>query len=339
MKLLARWSGFFARSVLFAGVSLVAGAGAAAQDVAPQPVIGEVGTQRDARRAPSVLAELEKTLNDLERQEQALRRRLAELGRRADLAGDRALVRGRAYVRRARAGILPAGEGFAAFVEHAAGLERLRRAIAADLEEQRALIIERARVAQELEEVTRRAAPLRADHEALVRAENTLLAVEDRQRAFERAFMSSAAVEHTAIYGAAGPIDPTAAKVGFAAMKGRLPFPIAGRTEVTRARRKSSDGPGLEMRAPLGTAVRAVYPGRVAFADTYGDYGTTVILDHGDRFYTVSANLGSVDVRVGDEVAANARIGTVGDLGRGALVYFEVRQGPNTVDPFEWFGL
>src|SRR5690606_17836751 len=105
----------------------------------------------DARRAPSVLAELEKTLNDLERQEQALRRRLAELGRRADLAGDRALVRGRAYVRRARAGILPAGEGFAAFVEHAAGLERLRRAIAADLEEQRALIIERARVAQELE--------------------------------------------------------------------------------------------------------------------------------------------------------------------------------------------
>jgi septal ring factor EnvC (AmiA/AmiB activator) len=77
----------------------------------------------------------------------------------------------------------------------------------------------------------------------------------------------------------------------------------------------------------------------VAFADDYADYGKTVIVDHGDRYYTVMGNLGSIDVRVGDELVASARVGTVGDGGRGALLYFELRAGTTALDPAEWFGL
>jgi septal ring factor EnvC (AmiA/AmiB activator) len=292
-----------------------------------------------ARRSGGALADVEKVLRELEREEQSSRKRFDELGQRADMAGKRAVVRGRAYVRKARAGLLPLGDGFAAFAEHAATLERLRRSLEADLVEQRALLVERARIVQRLDEIAKRAAPLRVDREALMQAESALLAAEDRQRAFERAFLSSTPADHTAIYGATGPAEPSALAGGFASMKGRLPFPIAGRSEVKSARRKSADGPGLELRAPLGTSVRSVYPGRVAFADAYADYGTTVILDHGDRHYTVTANLGSIDVRVGDEIAANTRLGTVGDAGKGALLYFEIRVGTNTVDPAEWFGL
>ena len=85
--------------------------------------------------------------------------------------------------------------------------------------------------------------------------------------------------------------------------------------------------------------MRAVFPGRVAFADSYSDYGSTVIVDHGARHYTVSASLGTLDVKVGDEVSAGERIGSVGSGASGALLYFEVRVGTETVDPAEWLGL
>jgi septal ring factor EnvC (AmiA/AmiB activator) len=122
-------------------------------------------------------------------------------------------------------------------------------------------------------------------------------------------------------------------------MKGRLPFPLPGRTEIQSARRSGSDGPGLEMRAPRGTPVRAVYGARVAFADEYSAYGRTVILEHGDGYYTVSANLDEIAVRVGDDVAAGSRLGTVGDTGSGPMLYLEVRRGTETLDPAAWFGI
>jgi septal ring factor EnvC (AmiA/AmiB activator) len=93
------------------------------------------------------------------------------------------------------------------------------------------------------------------------------------------------------------------------------------------------------MRVPLGSPVRSVFPGRVAFADEYSDYGTTVILDHGDGYFTVSANLKVIDVRVGDDVGASSRIGSVGDTGEGSLLYFEIRRGTDTLNPAEWFGI
>jgi septal ring factor EnvC (AmiA/AmiB activator) len=93
------------------------------------------------------------------------------------------------------------------------------------------------------------------------------------------------------------------------------------------------------MRAPGGTVVRSVFPGRVAFADSYADYGRTVILDHGGGYYTVSANLGDVEVKVGDELAGGARIGTLAGGSAGSTLYFEVRIGQETADPAEWFGI
>jgi septal ring factor EnvC (AmiA/AmiB activator) len=174
----------------------------------------------------------------------------------------------------------------------------------------------------------------------MAQARTALLAASDRALAFQRAFESSGPAQHTAVYGAGvGPSDPSELGTGFAAMKGRLPFPLPGRAEIRSARRSGADGPGLEMRVPRGSPVRAVYAGRVAFADTYAAYGKTVILDHGNSYYTVSANLEDVLVKAGDEVTAGTRIASVGDMGQGAMLYFEIRVGTDTVDPAEWFGI
>ncbi len=135
--------------------------------------------------------------------------------------------------------------------------------------------------------------------------------------------------------GAPGPVGES-----FAVSAGRLLFPVLGRAEVRRAMREGAEGPGLDVLVAEGTAVRAVFPGRVAFADHYGTYGQIVIVDHGDHYYSVSANLGRIDVRVGQELAAGESLGTVGvgDDGK-AMLYFEVRRGGDTIDPVPWLGL
>jgi septal ring factor EnvC (AmiA/AmiB activator) len=91
--------------------------------------------------------------------------------------------------------------------------------------------------------------------------------------------------------------------------------------------------------------VRAVFAGRVAFADKYEPFGQIVILDHGDHYYTLMGDLASIDVRVGDDLSAGAKVGTVGrgaaaDSSKaGSELYFEVRHGSTTVEPGPWLGL
>jgi murein hydrolase activator len=285
-------------------------------------------------------ADLERELGELERRESQAKAELAALTAESALLRARTLARGRAYTRLARAGLLPIGGGFESFVEHAARLERLHRSLSRDMTLERQAFERRSTLSKQLAEIASRRGPLASEQRALSEAQTALLAQRDREQAFERAFLGSSFDDHTAVYGAP-PSALGAATSGFASLKGNLPFPIAGRSEILSSRRAGS-GPGLSLRAPAGTVVRAIFPARVAFADSYADYGPTVILDHGGGYYTVSANLGEIEVKVGDEVKGGARIATLGSGGSGSAgstLYFEVRIGQETADPAEWFGI
>jgi len=290
----------------------------------------------ERRLSSPTASDLEELRRAVVSEERSVRSRLDAIGKETKLAEARLLARGRAYVEVARVGLLPVGAGFDALIEHAARLERLHRGLEQDLALGKRLAAERLTLAKKLDELSQRTATLDTEYAVLSRAADVLRSAEEREQAFAQAFEGD---NHTAIYGAIGPDDPAVSADGFAALRGRLPFPIAGRTEILAARRTTSEGPGLEMRAPLGTVVRGVAKGRVAFADTYADYGKTVIVDHGRRHYTVSANLDTIDVEVGAELATGARLGTVGDTGTGPRLYFEIRVGKDTVDPSIWFGI
>lgn len=282
-------------------------------------------------------SDLERELSALERDEAKAKQELSDLAREGELLKARTLARGRAYTRLARAGLLPVGGGFKAFVEHAARIERLHRSLARHLAQERLVAQRRAVVAKQLSSISARRGPLQAQQRTVSQAETALLAARDRDQAFERAFMGGGFDDHTAVYGAP-PSNLAVGSTGFAALKGSLPFPLSGRSEIRSARRNGS-GPGLTLRAPGGAAVRAVFPGRVAFADSYADYGRTVILDHGGGYYTVSANLAEIEVKVGDDVKGGARIATLSGGSAGSTLYFEVRVGQETADPAEWFGI
>ena len=332
----------------FASVLLLAASAAAisAPADAPQPddQTDPSESAEPAARAAVAQRDLggdaERRLSELERQTQSAKTELARLSKETDGAHARTITRGRVYVRLAKAGLLPVGGGFEALVEHAVRLERLRNAIGRDLSLERELSRRRVALGRELLDLETRRATLENEVRAMGAARSALLSEQDRENAFTRAFSGAMGSSHTAVYGAGvGPSDSAPSSGGFASLKGRLPFPITGRSEIRSAQRTGSAGPGLEMFAPPGSVVRAVQAGRVAFADSYAAYGRTVILDHGSGYYTVSANLGSIDVRVGDDLPSGMRLGTVGNGDGAARLYFEIRSGTNTLPPTDWFGI
>ena len=278
------------------------------------------------------LAALDRRIADLDAEEEVSKRELTELGGKIAAARARSLARGRAFYRLTRAGMLPVGGGFNELVTHALRVERSRRTLAADLASEKKLREHGVVLSHALERIARDRVALASQRTAMDAAR---LAVEDearRQQAFDRAFeTSSGSTEYVAVYGGNG-AAPAALPGGFASSKGRLLFLLAGRSEVRPARREGTDGPGLEITGTLGAPVRAVFGGRV------GPYGRLVIVDHGDHYYTVSGNLAAMDVKVGDEVSAGERLGTVGDEGRGPMVYFEIRHATQTVTPGPWLG-
>lgn len=339
-------------SPLFGAMLLAVTAGAiSAPADAPQPASASAD---DDATDPSEAAEppvapaarrdlggdAERRLGELTRQVQASNSELERLRKESDAAHARTVTRGRVYVRLARAGLLPVGGGFEALVEHAAQLERLRNALGRDVKLERELNARRLALTKNLGDIEARRATLATEVQAMSSAQSALLSEQDRAAAFAQAFSGGVGSAHTAVYGAGvGPSDPTPSNGGFGSLKGRLPFPITGRSEIRSAHRAGSEGPGLEMFAPLGSVVRAVHAGRVAFADAYAAYGRTVILDHGGGYYTVSANLGTIDVKVGDDLPFGSRLGTVGATDGAPRLYFEIRAGTSTVAPSEWFGI
>jgi murein DD-endopeptidase MepM/ murein hydrolase activator NlpD len=293
-----------------------------------------------AALAASAPNELDRLLARTDSEEQSLKAELGYLGPKLDLVRRRMRARGRAYYRLIRAGLLPAGGGFDALVDHAAHVERARMALERDVASEGSLVRRAGEIDARLLKLRADRAPLEVQREAMSRARVALQETEERRSAFTRAFETSQRPDSVAIYGA--DLGPSAAdgRSGFRALKGRLPFPIAGRAEVRRVNRAGAGGPGVELVAALGAPVRSVAAGRVAFADSYDDHGITVILDHGDHYYSVYSNLGAAEVRVGESVMSGGRIGVVGaGAGRGAALYFELRHNAATVDPSPWLGL
>jgi murein DD-endopeptidase MepM/ murein hydrolase activator NlpD len=332
----AQWASLTGSMLLAVSAAAISAPADAPQDA---PAVAVTAQAAAARR--DLGGASERRLSELSRQTEIAKAELDRLAKDADAAHARTVSRGRVYVRLAKAGLLPIGGGFDALVNHAVRLERLRNAIGRDVALERELSGKRVTLGKQLVDLEARHSTLENEVQAMAAAQSALLSEQDRADAFARAFSSSVGSAHTAVYGAGvGPSDAAPSSAGFSGLKGRLPFPITGRSEIRTARRAGSEGPGLEMFAPAGSVVRAVHAGRVAFADSYAAYGKTVILDHGAGYYTVSGNLGSIDVKVGDDLAFGSRIGTVGPSEEGApRLYFEIRVGTSTAAPAEWFGI
>jgi len=134
-------------------------------------------------------------------------------------------------------------------------------------------------------------------------------------------------------------LPPTGGQA-FEKVRGRLTWPVAGKLT---ARFGQSRGGGLKwngvmIESPRGTAVKALYDGRVAYADWLPGMGLLLIVDHGG-YMSLYAHNEQLYKAVGDRVKAGEAVATVGDTGGRSRpgLYLEIRRGAKPVDPVPWF--
>lgn len=93
---------------------------------------------------------------------------------------------------------------------------------------------------------------------------------------------------------------------------------------------------GVDLRADRGTPVLAAEAGRVVYAGRgIQGYGKLVVLKHSDQLATVYAHNSEFLVRKGMTVSKGQRVALSGNTGHttGPHLHFEVRHGPEAVDP------
>jgi len=95
---------------------------------------------------------------------------------------------------------------------------------------------------------------------------------------------------------------------------------------------------GYFYQASRKTQVQSVFDGRVAFAGTLPGYGKTVIIDHGDHYFTVYGYNEVLTVKSGDSVREGQAIALSGFGTHHNLpgVYFEIRHFSDAIDPANW---
>jgi septal ring factor EnvC (AmiA/AmiB activator) len=135
---------------------------------------------------------------------------------------------------------------------------------------------------------------------------------------------------------------PRGAEEPFVSQKGKLPWPVDGKVAQSYGQARDG-GPlrwnGVLLSAPTGTAVQAVYHGRVAFADWLPGLGLLVIVDHGGGYMSLYGHNEAILKESGEWVSPGDEIAQVGDSGGQAKpgLYFEIRHNGAPRDPQQWF--
>ena len=134
---------------------------------------------------------------------------------------------------------------------------------------------------------------------------------------------------------------PISSEEPFSDHKGKLTWPVAGTLLHDFGQPRGGGNMtwnGVVMETPRGAEVRAIYHGRIAFADWLAGMGLLVIVDHGEGYMTLYGYNETILKKAGDWVAPGDVIATVGDSGgqSEAGLYFELRKGTQPVNPRRW---
>ncbi|MDH3901909.1 MAG: peptidoglycan DD-metalloendopeptidase family protein [Xanthomonadales bacterium] len=122
-------------------------------------------------------------------------------------------------------------------------------------------------------------------------------------------------------------------------LKGKLPIPVKGRVKHAYGQPRTAGlhWQGWLISASIGSEVKSIAHGRVAYADWLRGYGLLLIIDHGDGFMSLYANNESLLREVGDWVETGSDISTVGTSPlNGNGLYFEIRKDSKAMDPAVW---
>jgi septal ring factor EnvC (AmiA/AmiB activator) len=171
-------------------------------------------------------------------------------------------------------------------------------------------------------------------------ASQQLAALEEKARRLQR-LVDTLSLQKR---GVASPLD-------IRSVQGALPWPIEGKVIEHFGRHRNPKfatytvNSGLKIEAAPGTQVRAIFEGTVLFSQWFKGYGNLIILDHGNRVFSLYGNLKQSGVTVGDRIASGQAIAGVGESedalsgatpGTSGYLYFELRHDNRPEDPQKW---
>lgn len=133
-------------------------------------------------------------------------------------------------------------------------------------------------------------------------------------------------------------------KPSFADQKGSLPSPLSGVVTQKFGLMKGEDhsytisNKGIFISAAQGSHIKSVFEGRVSFVGEVPGFGMTLVLDHGDHYYSVYSHARDIKVKVGDEIPQSHILAKVGEVPLSANpgLYFEIRHFSEPYDPQQW---
>jgi septal ring factor EnvC (AmiA/AmiB activator) len=199
--------------------------------------------------------------------------------------------------------------------------------------------------AKELAALQAKAATARAAVDRAVSARNALLTSIDERRDLNAQLVGELQSVQQRLQTSVTQLDGRSPTVTLPirAFRGDLPWPARGGIAQRFGRQVNSRfgttivRNGIEITVADGQPVKAVHEGTVAFADAFAGYGNLVIVEHGERSYSLYGYLGSVDTAAGQRVEVGTTLGTSGRNPSGVPgLYFELRIDGSAVNPLQW---
>ena len=130
----------------------------------------------------------------------------------------------------------------------------------------------------------------------------------------------------------------------FPKLKGQLEWPAQGRV-ITKFGRQwnpklktTTENPGIDIKGKPGSEIRSVLGGIVTTITFIRGFGTTIIIDHGNGFYTVYGHVTKVETYEDSQVRGGDVIAYMGDSSsiNGAQLHFEIWGQGKKLDPENW---
>jgi septal ring factor EnvC (AmiA/AmiB activator) len=216
-------------------------------------------------------------------------------------------------------------------------VERYRQLIATQT-------VVRARLGTERQEAQRLDAQIKTDQRALAQAmavRNAMVKNVEEQRGLNAQLLAELTAATDRLNQSVGGLRSLPIGPGKAA--GRFDWPVTGNLQTRFGKEVSSRfgtliaRNGVEIAAPEQTPVRAASEGKIVFAATFTGFGRLVIVDHGDRAFSLYGHLNTLAVLPGEAVTRGQVVGTSGVSPTGApSLYFELRIDGKPVDPVQW---
>jgi septal ring factor EnvC (AmiA/AmiB activator) len=134
---------------------------------------------------------------------------------------------------------------------------------------------------------------------------------------------------------------PSDSRSAFARLRGKLAWPASGRIVASYGQTRAGGlrWDGMLLATERGAPVRAIYGGRIVYADWLAGLGLLVIVDHGGGYISLYGHNDELYRKVGERVNAGDSLAAAGDSGGRAQpgLYFALRRAGRAIDPRPWF--